>query len=120
MISMKDYNSIYEKYAVNFLTITPELLVANGFKLKGDKAYFSKYVYKDIDKLNITIQLSNNSYEMNVIDTDHDQIYYPFYFWDSGKNLELEEVSDNVSKVFKAFYKKGIFYDTQIQARKKY
>ena len=49
----------------------------NGFKIYGDHAYFNKFVYKDIDRLTVDIDLSDNTYTLTVTDMDHDEIYFP-------------------------------------------
>ena len=109
---------IHEKYVIHN-KMDFNKLRNNGFKIYGDHAYFSKFVYKDIDKLTIDIDLSDNTYSLTVLDMDHDEIYFPFYFWDSGKNYELEEVIERVTKTFDSLCDQKIFWNTQKKKERK-
>ena len=88
-------NDIHDKYVLH-IKMDFNKLRNNGFKIYGDHAYFNKFVYKDIDRLTVDIDLSDNTYTLTVTDMDHDEIYFPIYNWDCGKNYELEEVIENV------------------------
>lgn len=102
-----DYHDIY-KLGDNLLS--PSYLKNNGFKsLKGnDRFYYDAYVYKDIIKLSIVIDISENGFTYEVTNNDWKILYAPFYSWDGGRNLMLEEVNRNIKKEFTKLYKKNI------------
>ena len=58
-------NDIHDKYVLH-IKIDFNKLRNNGFKIYGDHAYFNKFVYKDIDRLTVDIDLSDNTYTLTV------------------------------------------------------
>lgn len=103
----KDYHDIYKLGG----RLSPNYIKSNGFKaLRGnDRFYYDTYVYKDIIKLSIVIDIGEKGYTYEVTNNDHKTLYAPFYCWDGGCNLVLEEVLERVDKEFKKLYKMKIF-----------
>ena len=99
--------------------ITDKQLKNNGFKVFGPHACLSKFVYKDIIKLSIDIDTCDLTYAISVEDIDHNQIFFPIYHWNSGKNKLLEEVENNVQNIFNFLCKEKIMWDKQKNKRKK-
>lgn len=111
-------NDIHDKYTIHN-KMDFNKLRDNGFKIYGDHAYFNKFVYKDIDKLTIDIDLSDNTYLLTVLDVDHDEIYFPIYHWDSGKNYELEEVIENVVNTLDSLCIQNILWNTEKKRKRR-
>ena len=111
-------NDIHDKYLVHN-KMDFNKLRNNGFRIYGDHAYFNKFVYKDIDKLTIDIDLSDNTYTLTVTEVDHDEIYFPIYNWDCGKNYELEEVIENVINTLDSLCVQKILWSTEKKRKKR-
>ncbi len=112
-------NDIHDKYIIHN-KMDFNKLRNNGFKIYGDHAYFNKFVYKDIDRLTVDIDLSDNTYTLTVTDMDHDEIYFPIYNWDCGKNYELEEVTENVINTLDSLCTQKILWNTEKKRKKKH
>lgn len=81
-------NDIHDKYIIHN-KMDFNKLRNNGFKIYGDHAYFNKFVYKDIDRLTVDIDLSDNTYTLTVTDMDHDEIYFPMMIYILNVNLVI-------------------------------
>ena len=112
-------NDIHDKYIIHN-KMDFNKLRNNGFKIYGDHAYFNKFVYKDINRLTVDIDLSDNTYTLTVTDMDHDEIYFPIYNWECGKNYELEEVIENVISTLDSLCTQKILWNTEKKRKKKH
>lgn len=70
--------------------------------------------------LTVDIDLSDNTYTLTVTDMDHDEIYFPIYNWDCGKNYELEEVTENVINTLDSLCTQKILWNTEKKRKKKH
>ena len=86
-----NYRNFHDTYRLGD-NLSPSYLKRKGFKtLKNDRFYYDKLVYKNIIKLSIIIDLSENDFSYEVINSDWKILYAPYYYWDGGKNIVLEE-----------------------------
>lgn len=90
--------------------VTKDDLRKCGFRISGDHAWYDTWVYKNILRLSVVIDMSDGYWSHEVLDMDHGTIYPPYYFWDGGKNLVLEEVNENVTKEFERLCDRKIFW----------
>lgn len=96
-----NYRNFHDTYRLGD-NLSPSYLKRKGFKtLKNDRFYYDKLVYKDIIKLSIIIDLSENDFSYEIINSDWKILYAPYYYWDGGKNIVLEEVVKEVENEFR-------------------
>lgn len=57
---------------------------------------------------------------LTVTDMDHDEIYFPIYNWDCGKNYELEEVIENVIATLDSLCTQKILWNIEKKRKKKH
>lgn len=81
-------------------SLTPERLIANGFKRRTDTYEIHRDMYKHIIYLKFVINLSEGTFEHNIIDTNTQSTYSPFW---SNINEKSDLVAIETQKSFMRF-----------------
>lgn len=99
--------NFHKEYRVN-PEVTKDKLKKCGFRVSDGKCYYDVWVYKDIIRLTIIVDLSDLYYTYQVLNMDHNSLYAPFYYHTGGKDLTLAVVNKKVKEEFKKLCKKSI------------
>ena len=105
---------IKKKYKLKY-DVSDKKLRDNGFK----NHKFQCYIYKDIIKLIVSVDIEERWWNYLVFDENTNTIYAPYYNREYGKNLIIQELDGKIEDIFEEFVNSKIFIKKNQNRRRK-